>query len=788
MKRASKVLSGFAVMMLIVGLCVSLAGVAHAEVRKQVRARVGVIASSNVEIGGGAYPMCVVASMKMLEYAGAQPELIDLEDVDSGTLWNYDVIYFSGGNAAHYYRYYQGSTAEAIRDFIDGGGGYIGVCAGAYFACDTITWEGSTTDYPLDLNPGKAATGLRGVGSIHDLSNGANYDPWKMTTFRMTHKESGDSYNVGQTFNIAYLYGPYFDNLGSATVVARYDYSGTADEKPAMVKFAYGDGKVFLSGPHPEFEETATIDASRDWAFGDNYGDANQYGIPVNDPDSEWDLMRDVLAWMCPDKVVYEDVPARSPKTQRAAVYAGSGTSARVVWPAMKMLDDLGIEPYAWDGYGSYEVVKNEWLSPYNPRFQLCVFPNGNTPLMTTKKADGTMLFIQKNTMETFLQNGGHILAIGGGARTVVGSEGLDFWASSTWMPGSPINHGMETITVTDSTIGQNSYQVAYWTKPATADGWDEGPTDPNTILPGMYTTVAWYAGQVYQNPGAMAVAYFNDLSPQHVAMCRYPKWNGKIFLSAVDPFTEEGSAKDGARWDDRSSTTATDGYNDTDSEKPLVRNVLSWMGLGTAAAPIQERSEQFRGYVSGGSMNFYVDVTDTSAPIDLTMAWDDTSADIDMYLYNPAGTRVASAITGSRNPERISYSPPTTGRYRIQVTAFNGASYFHLAASYKINTGTTGTFQALESDLSDGAITNYFINVGSATGTINIQLAWAGDADLDVRLKNPAGQVVASATSGSDNPEHICYPVNGQAGQYEVRVNSYSGASRYNLDASFPN
>ncbi|MBI9083360.1 MAG: pre-peptidase C-terminal domain-containing protein [Desulfobacterales bacterium] len=793
MKRNPKVLSVIAAWVLIGSLCFLAVGTAHAEVRKQVRARVGVITSSNVKDGGGAYPMCAVASMKMLEYAGAKPELIDLEDIDNYCLYDYDVIYFSGGNAAHYYRYYQGSTAQTIRDFIDGGGGYIGICAGAYFACDTITWEGNTTDYPLNLNPGKAATGLRGVGSIHDLANGGkdNPDPWKMTTFRMTQKEYGDSYDVGQIFSIGYLYGPYFENLGSATVVARYDYAGTADNKPAMVKYPYGSGKVFLSGPHPEFEETGTIDASRDWAFGDNYGDANLQGYPVIDPDSEWDLMRDVLAWMCPDKVVYDDVPARSPKTQRAAVYAGLGTSARVVWPAMKMLYDLGIEPYAWDGYGSYEVRRWEWgPPPQNSRFQLCVFPNGNTPLMTWKQPDGTMLFINKQTMEYFVdRTGGHIIAIGGGARTVVGAEGLDFWDSSTYMPGSPVNHGMEGITVTDSTIGINDYDIAYWREPTVADGWDEGPTDPNTIYAGEYTTVAWTASQVSWQPGAVPVAYFDDIGSNYIAMVRYPKGYGKIFLSAVDPFTEEGSLNDDARWDNRSWENATDGYNDRDSEKPLIRNVLNWMGFGIAATPIAERSEQFRGYVDewDQEMYFYIDVTDTSKPIELTLEWSDTQADFDLYLYNPSNSMVASATTWNHNPERISYSPPTTGRYKIKVYAYSGGSGFNLTAGYKVNTSVTGADRHMECDLSDGALTNYFINVGPSTGTINIQLEWAGDADLDLRLKNPAGQQVASATSGWDNPEHICYPVSGQAGQYEIRVNSYSGSSRYDCHVSYP-
>jgi hypothetical protein len=400
------------------------------------------------------------------------------------------------------------------------------------------------------------------------------------------------------------------------------------------------------------------------------------------------------------------------------------------------------------------------------------------------------MIYIQKATMEQFLKDGGHIIGIGGGARTVVASQGLDFWDSWTYVPGSPVEHGMEPITVTDPVIGAKPYQIAYWTKPTLADGWDEGAFDPTMILPGMYTPVAWNAWQVSQQPGAVPVAYFNDLGSNIIAMVRYPYWNGKIFLSAVDPFTEEGSLRDDALWDNRSWPDATDGYNDADSEKPLVNGVLNWMGIGSAATPIESRSELFQGYVSQWGQreaNFYIDVTDPSQPIDLIMPFGDPGADLDLFLYNPSGTEVARADYGWRDPERIRYSPTSVGRYHIRVYAYSGSSDFMVKANYRINTALTGVSRSEEIDIFDGKLYRYPFSVGYGKGTINVNLDWAGDADLDVYLYNPAGQVIASATSSSNNPEQISFPVSSQPGIFYIGIYSYRGNARFNLNYSFP-
>jgi hypothetical protein len=82
-----------------------------------------------------------------------------------------------------------------------------------------------------------------------------------------------------------YYGGPYFETEGmeGITTLATYSYNGM----PAMIAFEYGEGngRVFLTGPHPEWEE----DSYRDGSLWDNNLDENG---------SEWELCKTVSLWL----------------------------------------------------------------------------------------------------------------------------------------------------------------------------------------------------------------------------------------------------------------------------------------------------------------------------------------------------------------------------------------------------------------------------------------------------------------------------------------------------------
>ncbi|MGB7604726.1 MAG: S8 family serine peptidase [Lutisporaceae bacterium] len=82
--------------------------------------------------------------------------------------------------------------------------------------------------------------------------------------------------------------------------------------------------------------------------------------------------------------------------------------------------------------------------------------------------------------------------------------------------------------------------------------------------------------------------------------------------------------------------------------------------------------------------------VTNTSYNINISLImpnWTGSSTpDFDIYLYNPSGTQVASG-TGSTRQESISFTPTTTGTYKIKVYSYAGTgSYF-----FDISAGGSG-------------------------------------------------------------------------------------------------
>ncbi len=222
----------------------------------------------------GADPGCVGPAELMFQWMGHSTTRVYAEDVNDGLLDGFDLIYFPGGNTEPYMDNITETGLDNIRSFVRKGGGYIGTCAGAFYACEVNSWRGfEYSDRLLGIYPGRAD------GPIDDIYPYPEHGMCQVNYVEPRHPISVD---MGESEWIYYWWGPYFTpNSGNkTTTIATYDITG----EPALASCYYGEGRVFITGPHPEWEEDDPRDGFPPFDDHDDNG-------------SDWPLMRYATAW-----------------------------------------------------------------------------------------------------------------------------------------------------------------------------------------------------------------------------------------------------------------------------------------------------------------------------------------------------------------------------------------------------------------------------------------------------------------------------------------------------------
>jgi biotin--protein ligase len=135
---------------------------------------------------------------------------------------------------------------QKIKNYVERGGSYLGLCAGAYFACSEIEFELHRPFYevigprPLQFIPGKA------IGSV-----APNFNYGTELGAQAMKIRTDDGRNLSVYVNG----GPCFKLSDAATVIARYE-----SREPAIVKSVVGKGSCIVSGPHIEVSHSYILD------------------------------------------------------------------------------------------------------------------------------------------------------------------------------------------------------------------------------------------------------------------------------------------------------------------------------------------------------------------------------------------------------------------------------------------------------------------------------------------------------------------------------------------------
>ncbi len=167
------------------------------------------------------------------------------EEIAGGILTNYDVIIFAGGSGSKQAEALTEAGRNQIRQFVATGGGYVGICAGAYLATSGYSWS-------LGLINARTVSPKwrRGQGDVK---------------FEMTDSGRSVFGALSGTNEVHYANGPIISPAGK-TELPKYDVlayyrselaengspAGVMMNSPAIFSSQYQKGQVICISPHPE--------------------------------------------------------------------------------------------------------------------------------------------------------------------------------------------------------------------------------------------------------------------------------------------------------------------------------------------------------------------------------------------------------------------------------------------------------------------------------------------------------------------------------------------------------
>ncbi len=154
----------------------------------------------------------------------------------------FDLLIMPGGRDKPYHAALQGKGNAKIRSFVERGGTYMGICAGAYYGCQVVDFDRGQSlevyeERELAFFPGSAVGPAYGKGTF-------DYGSQKGARAAKLQTALG-------VFDVYFNGGCYFSgDFSKVRILARYlDLEG---HPPAILECPIGKGKAILSGVHLE--------------------------------------------------------------------------------------------------------------------------------------------------------------------------------------------------------------------------------------------------------------------------------------------------------------------------------------------------------------------------------------------------------------------------------------------------------------------------------------------------------------------------------------------------------
>jgi hypothetical protein len=183
-------------------------------------------------------------------------ELVTAEDIRGGKLKDFRVLIQPGGSGGGQAKALGEEGRAKVKAFVKDGGGYVGICAGAYLASRSYDWS----LHILDAEVLDRAHWARGTGDVE---------------LKFSPKGKDFFAPKGEKTTVYYGQGPLLapgkdDAIPDYEELATYETEihskggaqpGVMKGTTAAARGTYGSGRVFCFSPHPEKTDTAEAKA-----------------------------------------------------------------------------------------------------------------------------------------------------------------------------------------------------------------------------------------------------------------------------------------------------------------------------------------------------------------------------------------------------------------------------------------------------------------------------------------------------------------------------------------------
>lgn len=164
-----------------------------------------------------------------------------------GWMASTSLVVIPGGRASPYVQDLAGLANGNLIDYVTGGGRFVGICAGSYYASHRTEFEVG--------NPALETVGERPLRFFPGTCRGAVFPGFNYTSEAGARaaqivSETGESYPVYYNGGGAFVDADKYDGV---TVLARYGTIANASTNAAVVLTRVGQGKALLSAVHAEY-------------------------------------------------------------------------------------------------------------------------------------------------------------------------------------------------------------------------------------------------------------------------------------------------------------------------------------------------------------------------------------------------------------------------------------------------------------------------------------------------------------------------------------------------------